>query len=382
MHVVPLYLLPSTALPILTPMSDNVSRMPWVDALKALACLLIVSHHLAFYGPMSDIAYPLMPGLIDGLYNNGRIAVQVFFVIAGFLLAGKFSPSVTRAAIEPIRALKQRYLRLVLPYLVALILAMLSAALASGWMTHDSIPAEPNIVQLLTHVFLLQDLLDQDALSAGVWYVAIDFQLFAVAMLLLWLSQNIACRYPRLQASGPVLVAMLTTASLFAFNRNDAWDETALYFFGAYGLGILAYQVSKRRHGDVWLALLTLLVLAALLLEFRSRIALAGSVMLLLGLGRRYGVLERWAAPHFLTYLGKISYSIFLVHFPLCLLVNAVFFHFFPQQPLINLFGMVLALALSIAAGAVFFKQVECRRMGNRTGLVLSASFMAIGLLS
>jgi len=44
--------------------------------------------------------------------------------------------------------------------------------------------------------------------------------------------------------------------------------------------------------------------------------------------------------------------------------------------------GMVLALALSIAAGAVFFKQVECRRMGNRTGLVLSAGFMAIGLLS
>lgn len=371
-------------------MSDNFSRMPWVDALKALACLLIVSHHLAFYGPMSDIAYPLMPGLIDGLYNNGRIAVQIFFVIAGFLLAGKFSQSTARPAIkpimepkiEPIRALKQRYLRLVLPYLAALMLAILSATLASGWMTHDSIPAEPNIVQLLTHVFLLQDLLDQDALSAGVWYVAIDFQLFAVAMLLLWLSQNIARRYPRLHASAPVLVSMLTAASLFAFNRNDAWDETALYFFGAYGLGMLAYQVSKRRHGDVWLALLTLLVLAALLLEFRSRIALAGSVMLLLGLGRRYGVLERWAAPQFLTYLGRISYSIFLVHFPLCLLVNAVFFHFFPQQPLINLFGMALALVLSIAAGAVFFKQVESRRMGKRTGLMLSAGFMALGLLA
>lgn len=356
--------------------------MPWVDALKALACLLIVSHHLAFYGPMSDIAYPLMPGLIDGLYNHGRIAVQVFFVIAGFLLAGKFKPSAAMPAMELVLALKQRYLRLVLPYLVALILAMVSAALASGWMTHDSIPAEPNIVQLLAHVLLLQDLLGQEALSAGVWYVAIDFQLFAVAMLLLWLSQNIAYRYPHLQATGPVLVAILTTASLFIFNRNNVWDKTALYFFGAYGLGILAYQVSSRRHGGARLAWLALLVLAALLLEFRSRIALAGSVMLLLGLGRQYGGLERWAAPRFLTYLGRISYSIFLVHFPLCLLVNAVFFHFFPQQPLINLFGMVLALALSIAAGAVFFKQVECRRISNRTGLVVSAGFMAIGLLS
>lgn len=366
----------------LTPMPNPVSRMPWVDALKGLACLLIVSHHLAFYGPMSDIAYPLMPGLINGLYNDGRIAVQIFFVIAGFLLAGKFARSGTALASAPITALKQRYLRLVLPYLAALTLAIVSAALAGGWMIHDSIPAEPNIGQLVAHVFLLQDLLDQEALSAGVWYVAIDFQLFAVAMLLLWLSRRIVCDYPRLQAAGLVLVAVLTLASLFIFNRNDAWDDTALYFFGAYGLGILAYQGSNRRHGNAWLALLTLLVLAALLLEFRSRIALAGGVMLLLGLGRQYGVLERWAAPRFLTYLGRISYSIFLVHFPLCLLVNAAFFHFFPQQALINLFGMALALALSIAAGALFFRQVESRRLSNRTGLMLSAGFMASGLLS
>lgn len=365
-----------------TPMRTDASRMPWVDAFKALACLLIVSHHLAFYGPMSDIAYPLMPGLIDGLYNYGRIAVQIFFVIAGFLLAGKFAPSGTVLAIAPLLALKQRYIRLALPYLAALTLAIASAALAGGWMTHDSIPAEPNIGQLLAHVFLMQDLLDQEALSAGVWYVGIDFQLFAVAMLLLWLSRRIVCGYPRLQTAGPVLVAVLTAASLFAFNRNDAWDDTALYFFGAYGLGILAYQLSNRRHGNTWLALLTLLVAAALLLEFRSRIALAGSVMLLLGLGRQYGVLERWSAPRFLTYLGRISYSIFLVHFPLCLLVNAAFFHFFPQQALINLFGMILALALSIAAGALFFKYVESRRLGNRMGLMLFAGFMASGLLS
>lgn len=366
----------------LAPMPNNVSRMPWVDVLKALACLLIVSHHLAFYGPMSDIAYPLMPGLIDSLYNDGRIAVQIFFVIAGFLMAGKFASSGTVLAIDPVLALKQRYLRLVVPYLAALTLAIGCAALASGWMAHDSIPPEPNIGQLLAHVFFLQDLLDQEALSAGVWYVAIDFQLFAVAMLLFRLARRIVCRYPRLQAAAPVLIAILTAASLFAFNRDDAWDDTALYFFGAYGLGILAYQGSNRRHGDAWLALLVLLVLAALLLEFRSRIAVAGSVMLLLGLGRQYGMLERWTAPRFLTYLGRISYSIFLVHFPLSLLVNAAFFHFFPQQALANLFGMGLALALSIAAGALFFKQVESRRLSNRTGLILSAGFMASGLLS
>ena len=79
-----------------------------MDALKAIACLLIVLHHLAAYGPMSEIAYPLFPGLIDGLYEYGRIAVQVFFVVAGFLFAGKHAPDGVLLVTHPLQAIKQR----------------------------------------------------------------------------------------------------------------------------------------------------------------------------------------------------------------------------------------------------------------------------------
>jgi EAL domain-containing protein (putative c-di-GMP-specific phosphodiesterase class I) len=40
--------------------------LAFIDALKALACQLIVLHHLAFYGPMSDHAYRWHPTLIPG----------------------------------------------------------------------------------------------------------------------------------------------------------------------------------------------------------------------------------------------------------------------------------------------------------------------------
>ena len=50
-------------------------------------------------------------------------------------------------------------------------------------------------------------------------------------------------------------------------------------------------------------------------------------VMLMLGLARQYrSVLENFPLPNFLSTLGRISYSIFLVHFPLCLIVNTTFF--------------------------------------------------------
>jgi peptidoglycan/LPS O-acetylase OafA/YrhL len=341
-------------------MRTDMSRMPLLDALKAIACLSIVSHHLAAYGPMSEIAYPLFPGLIDGLYEYGRIAVQVFFVVAGFLFAGKYAPSGILLVTHPMQAIRRRYFRLVVPYLAALILAIGCAAVARHWMVHDSIPGAAGPLQLLAHAFLLQDLLDQEALSAGVWYVAIDFQLFAVTVILLWLSRQIQCRHPNLETAGLVLITGLTLASLFIFNRDNALDETAFYFFGSFGLGILIYWASNKQYRALWLLLLILVVITALLVDFRSRIAAAGIVMLVLGLARQHSsVLENLPLPNFITSLGRISYSIFLVHFPLCLVINATFFRFFPHQPVANAFGLILALCVSILGGAVFFRWVE-----------------------
>ena len=355
--------------------------MPCVDALKAVACLFIVLHHLAFYGPMSDIAYSFMPTTIDLLYQYGRMAVQAFFVIAGFLLAAKFAPHGKTLVGNPLYSIYQRYLRLAIPYLVALVFAILCAALAREWLTDDSIPDVPSFAQLWSHVFFLQDLVGEEALSAGVWYVAIDLQLFALAALVLWGAGKIETHYSVPAFIGPVLIALLTMVSLFVFNLNEAWDTTALYFFGAYGLGALAYWVSRRRCGMLWLALLGMVVIVALLLDFRSRILVAGCVMLMLGLARQTGVLEQWQMPRMLTYLGRISYSVFLIHFPLCMIVNAVFFHFFPQEPFANLLGMLIALGVSIGGGALLFTWVENRPAGGKKRLLAPAGLLVGSLL-
>ena len=73
-------------------MSPRPSRLACVDALKAVSSQLIVLHHLAFYGPMSDAAHMLAPGLIGWLADYARIAVQVFLVISGFLAARSLAP--------------------------------------------------------------------------------------------------------------------------------------------------------------------------------------------------------------------------------------------------------------------------------------------------
>ncbi|MEI2658355.1 MAG: acyltransferase family protein [Nitrosomonas sp.] len=226
--------------------------MPLIDALKATCCLLIVTHHLSIYGPMSDIAYPLIPTVIDWLREHGRLAVQIFFVIAGYLSAAKLAPQGVSLITHPFRLIQKRYLRLITPYLAALTLAIGCAALARMWMNHASIPAAPNIFQMLAHILLLHDLLNQEALSAGIWYVAVDFQLYALMVLTLWISHQIQTYLPSVQKVSLIFILSLTIISLFFFNRDSYWNETALYFFGSYGLGVLIYWTSMSPYRLFW----------------------------------------------------------------------------------------------------------------------------------
>src|SRR3954464_2362951 len=78
-----------------------------INMLKAGAAQLIILHHLAFYGPMSDHVRTMLPSLIDWLGGTARIAVQVFLVIGGFLAAKSLSPSGHQGYADPVSAISR-----------------------------------------------------------------------------------------------------------------------------------------------------------------------------------------------------------------------------------------------------------------------------------
>lgn len=333
-------------------------RLAFIDALKAIASQLIVLHHLAFYGPMSDVAQELAPALIAWLSRDARIAVQVFLVIGGFLAAKGLAPAGRLVSSAPLGLIRKRYFKLVIPYLAAVLTCVLCAALARALNPHDSIPNAPTISQALAHVVLLQNILDLDSLSAGAWYIAIDFQLFTLLLLTLWIARSTSDKLGR--RVGMVLISFLALASLLYFNRDASWDNWALYFFGAYALGALSYWISESEHPGT-LLLMALVAAVALLFDFRSRLAVALLVALALGCARCSGFLASWPKGAILAYLGKISYSVFLIHFPVIIMVNAAVTRVAPHSPAANAAGMVGAWAASIAAGSLFFRHVESR---------------------
>lgn len=332
--------------------------MPLIDALKAIAAVLVLLNHFSSYGPLAAAAREAFPGLIDWFYGYGRMAVQVFLVIAGFLAARALSGHGQALAVSPLPLIWKRYLRLVVPYLAAIGLAIAAAAIADHWMDDEAIPDRATFKQWLAHALLLQSLLGFDALSAGVWYIAIDFQLFALMAVLLWAG--------RIKRVAPALVLAVASASLFWFNRNAGWDNWALYFFGSYGLGAAAWWASDRRQLSAWLGVIATVVIAALIVDFRLRIVLALGVALLLGFGRRTGFLEQWPNARPLAFLGQISYSLFLVHFPVLLLANGLYTQLELSSSGSAILGLMLALAASIVAANYFYRWIESPEASRR----------------
>jgi peptidoglycan/LPS O-acetylase OafA/YrhL len=361
----------------------KAERSEVIDLLKACACVLIVWHHLALYGPMSDVVALQVPGLMRFLYDHGPLAVQVFLVVAGYLSAKSWAKGLAQEDFKFFQRLWGRYLRLTLPLLAALSFAVLVTAFVRPFFDHASLSAPPQPVQVLAHLLLLQDVFQLEAFSAGVWYVAIDFQLFALALG----CAVVAHRWQGMSGRGTVmqkallLWSTLTLTSLFVWNRHASLDMWGIYFFGAYGLGLCvgAWRSAKLNVSNWHLpVLLTLVALAAWLYQPRIRLVIALLIALLLALYElNEGRTVAWLQSKWLQYLSDASYTIFLMHFGVSLLWSAVLWSLWPSALWANAVGMLISFAASIAMGAWLHAWLESKTRSWQGLLKWAATFVA-----
>jgi peptidoglycan/LPS O-acetylase OafA/YrhL len=338
-------------------------RSAFLDNIKGIACLLIVFHHLAFYGPMSDVANAVIPNGIHFFFDYGRLAVAIFLCIGGFLTGLKLSEPNFFAKHSVQQVIWHKYLRLVVPYLGAIALAIAASFVASRLMQHDSISAMPDVPQLLSHLFFLQDILAYESLSAGLWYVAIDFQLFAFCALVVFLVEKLSpasWSYRSTRLISVTIFSGLTIASVMFFNLHDAYDIWFFYFFASYGLGLLAASLAKNQaHRVLILSVVAVTIFSLYYQEFRERLLIALLMAFLLFSSYQSGWSQSklWNNP--LKKIGKMSYSIFLVHFPVSLVISGIWVKLYPSDPWMNVLGMGLSALLSLLLAIPFYRFIE-----------------------
>jgi peptidoglycan/LPS O-acetylase OafA/YrhL len=342
--------------------SAERARLPLIDALRALAASLIAWHHFCLYPPLADGAMSFCGVSIDWVRDHAR-AAQVFFVVSGYILAKSMSRRYWDGRAVG-RFVIHRYCRLGLPYLGAIIAALAAWAMAHNWLDASVIGPPATWHQLLAHLFFLHDILGYDSVSAGLWFVCISMQLSLIFVAGLCLRDVIAGRSGNrvrnaLSNLPMILGWLLAGASLFYFNRDDRWDMWAWYFFGQFFLGVVVYAALQKPRSQVWLGLYVLMMIAAIAYDWRGRLLTTLATGLILYAGGRYGFMSTWPKSRVVSFMGRTSYSLFLIHYPVMIVVATLWAMWNWTAPELAALGLVVAYFLSVAAAAVFYRMVE-----------------------
>jgi peptidoglycan/LPS O-acetylase OafA/YrhL len=362
-------------------MRPNQQRNDVIDGLKVLAAQVIILHHCMSYGELAAAAKELFPIFSVFVFDYGRYAVQLFLVMAGYLAAQSFESmlaaqthSSKKGAATVVQLALRRYMRLVGPYLVALLVTIACAALARQWSMAEYIGPPETLQQVLAHLFLLQGLLGYDSISAGVWYVAIDWQLYTILALMYAFIPQRTIRIG--------IITVLCLVSLLYFNRHADYENTFIYFIGSYGLGILAYWASslsadksaahQAMAKKILIAIALILIISAMhSVWLRNYLALAIAFLLLYA-GQAPNALSQaanalqdqqhqerdfWESA--LQWASARAYCAFLIHFAFILLANTPLIASGAQSPALAVAAIGLVSVLSWIAANYLYRWVE-----------------------
>lgn len=351
--------------------STRPGRYPVLDALRALAIVLVLARHWAV---ASQDGFGTVPGGPLTVWSaNGWIGVDLFFVLSGFLIgthfAGPDAAPFGKAAV--LEFYRRRAFRTLPLYWGVILLCWLVVSTFSP-------------LSFLTHLLFLQDYLGSDVMVT-LWSLAVEEKFYLLAPALLWLLMRVgrkaACAL-LLAAMGWICWSMLDDARQVVPGDYGAFFWSVRAPFHHAGLAILAGVLVAVEHGGSgtrgaprWLLLM---VAAPLLLLHAYRdwlglgdwplvcgvIALSSCLFALLV---RLGLAVNRRHPAFggarpLRHIAKLSYALYLVHFPLIgpamQLSRTLLANMPPQAPASLLFLLVYG-AISWAAALLLHLALE-----------------------
>ncbi|MBZ9753517.1 acyltransferase [Deinococcus sp. HMF7604] len=319
-------------------------RYPQLDAVRGLAALAVVLGHVLYAGLGSGDSGTARAA--EAIYNSthetplhvlyaGNEAVLIFFVLSGFVLHLMVARMQDSRRWDYLKYAAKRVVRLWPAYAAAVLMSALLSTLTSATPIHQSgewirtFWREPVTISILAQHLGMVGVFDTDALDFSIWSLVHEMRISLLFPLIYWtvtrlpalvnlglygaLSAAVATVF--LDRSGaPNLSDLLLTlhyllpfalGALIAQHREQAtrwlednrpvwWSMLALALVSiAYGGGLLSAEHTNVVTRDYWVlpgaALLVMLVLASL-------------------------TAERMLSARPLQFLGRISYSLYLIH--------------------------------------------------------------------
>jgi peptidoglycan/LPS O-acetylase OafA/YrhL len=344
-------------------------RFAFVDALRGIAALSVAAYHIYRYGPVAKAAARITPAFLDVPLRHGWMGVQVFFVVSGFVIAYTLRSARITPGYLGNFALRCS-LRLDPPYWVTILFVLgLYTITTSLFDVQEGLMSEaPTWDQLIAHVCYLQNVLGYTNLSVGFWTLCIEVQFYLLFALTLGFAQRLTAHCSdRAQGAHwlPLLLcfAPLGLMSLFSFSLNGENTDWVIHFFAFFFLGAMIWWTLEDRMPKLafWA------LVAAILVRQRISPTLDMTVALIVGVAIylviHTGRSERWLRYGWLLRLGTISYSLYLIHYPISWIITTLGYELTGDAPLPAVGWLVLSLAASIGVANALHLAIEAPAM-------------------
>ena len=293
----------------------NTNRYRTIDSMRGIAALAVVIFHLSL-NLKAELA-ELLPGFINTLFSYGYLGVPLFFVISGLVisLSIKNSPVTRQYAISFVI---RRSVRLDPTYWASILFGIMLLSIKNQVL--NTTEPLPSPLSVLTHMFYLQDLLAiKPVISVVYWTLCLEIQLYLFYIFTVWLSQFVS-RHVAWKTYSLHLIALLG-AGIYSvtldFNVTSI-SVTGLFLsnWHYFLMGVLVGNVIRKLPYSIYV--FAAWVLFEIVFQLGISIkpyAIVGvfSSVLIFFLWRK-NLLDTALTRKELQYLGKISYTLYLIH--------------------------------------------------------------------
>ncbi len=370
---------PSNVSPVVGKPSEKI-RLDYLDGIRGLCALYVVYCHADItFGGLDGIpawVIKLLPTLWFAHYS-----VAFFIVLSGYCLM----LPVARSRDGFLRGgtmdyIKRRARRILPPYYAALALSLLIAALPIfrqkvGIFGEVMFPAY-NPKFILAHLLLVHNLHPEAAgrIDPPMWSVAPEWQIYfflPLVLLPLWRRFGIGATilfafflgylphffcFPSINfdwtapwylglfalGMGAAVINFGTNAQLKKLESRTALLLAPLLFFPIVGYAVLERHDWQERH--TWLMDALVGFAAAATIAYTTREILRG----------KRPLLARLLESRFVQWLGLISYSLYLIHFPILTALTRILVEFHPTAPMRFVWILLVFVPLCVVAAYVF----------------------------
>lgn len=360
------------------PLKNSAPRYLFLDALRGVAALCVLFHHLFVDSMMFETFKTAFPSAMQAVLLWGACGVDIFFVLSGFVIAHSLRDNaLNRSSLA--RFIVRRHIRLDLPYWTMLALA--AALIALRGASH-SIPfaARPFAIAWLRNALYLPLILSSPVFLGVVWTLCLEVQFYLLFVVVLWAGRKIAPRVavesiPTASVGAIALVAVSGLACLVGahFRIDAAWFWSSWQFFA---LGVLTYWACREVVAPrlFWMGVGVLMantVFARFVhppitptnlvfhLASTSALLTASATAVAMFCVARRGALESWSGGAALQWAGAVSYSLYLTHVPVLELALRGAFHLSGSNHAMAMFWFFFVAVLCFCVAVAFHKLIE-----------------------